>query len=156
MDHPLLMDDFDEDLTIPQKSLSEEDLYEPSIMVKGDKGKVKGINRKISEFSSSGDEHEQELSSLESTMSASNEIQKNNNNSSSSPIEIKNSPARGKHPLNNIGTGSVSDGKGSSPRSSSSMESGAGMGSTGSGNSRLSIFRVLTRRSSNQGKHKSK
>lgn len=131
MDHPLLMDEFDDDLT-STKSVSEENLFET---VKEEKNGKKLPSRKISEFSS-GDEQD-------SGEFMSSDKDRKKNSSSSSPIEIKGSPARGIH------SRASTDSKGS-PRSASSVDS------TGNANSRLSIFRVLTRRSSNQGKHKSK
>lgn len=132
MDHPLLMDDFDDDLT-STKSVSEENLFET---VKEEKSNGKKLtSRKISEFSSGDEQESGEF------MSSDKDIKKNS--SSSSPIEIKGSPTRGIH------SRASTDSKGS-PRSASSVDS------TGNANSRLSIFRVLTRRTSNQGKHKSK
>lgn len=131
MDHPLLMDDFDDDFIMSAKSGSEEDLFEP-VKVSKEKGKLFS-SRKSSEFSSGDEQESVEVNASET---------KKRNKSSSSPIEIKGSPARGLHRGN-------TDTKGS-PRSASSMDS------TGNGPSRLSIFKVLTRRSSNQGKHKSK
>lgn len=139
------MDDFDDDL-VSTKSVSDEDLFNATKERKASSssgsscggGKKLPPSRKISEFSSGDEQESVELPSISAA------TDRNRNTSTSSPIEIKGSPTR-----ENLSSRASSDSKGS-PRSSSSVES------AGNTNSRLSIFRVLTRRSSNQSKHKSK